>query len=145
MKDIKFLAIIVGIIVDVGGSLAFGFVFGIFLAIIYVAQGVPVNELSTVLDQKHLNQSIPLLLGNLGIGGFFSLTGGFVTGWIAKVSQTKNGLIMGVGSTLLSKPFWSFEPAWLNAAGCVFTIGAATAGGLLADAFATRKALPPPA
>jgi hypothetical protein len=142
MKDVKFLAIFIGVIVDIVGSFTSGLVLGIILIIYHVAQGTPLKDISSVMDQKHLSQSIPFLLSSLGLGGFFSLVGGFVAGWMAKVSPTKNGLIMGVISTLLSIFFWSFSPAWFNAAGCLFTIGPATAGGYLAFVFFGRR---PPA
>jgi hypothetical protein len=135
MKEIKFLAIIIGVVVDVAGSLVSGFAIGIFLVIFHVAQGMPIKDVSVALDQKHLNQSIPFDLASLGVGGFFSMVGGFVTGWMAKAGQIKNGMLMGVVSTLLSIFFWGYDPFWVNAAGCFFTLIPATAGGYMAYVF----------
>ena len=114
MKDVRFLAIFAGLAVDIGGSLAAGLAIGIALTLFHLAQGMPVKEITTVMDQQHLTASITLDLANLGVGGFFSLLGGFVTGWIAGVSRVKYALIMGAGSVLFSAIFWVFEPPWLN-------------------------------
>jgi len=139
MKDVKFLAICVGVVVDIAGSFAAGLVMGIILVIFHLAQGTQLKDIASVMDQKHLSQSIPFNLASLGVGGFFSMVGGLVTGWMAKVSPTKNGLIMGIFSTLLSIFFWGYDPAWVNAAGCFFTIIPATVGGYLAFIFFGRR------
>ena len=139
MKDVKFLAIFAGSVVAMVGSLASGLVLGIILIIYHVSQGTPLKDMSSVMDQKHLSNSMPLLVCSLGLGGFFCLVGGFVTGWMAKVSPMKNGLLMGVLSTLLTVFFWSYYPAWFNVVGSVFTIGPAMAGGYLAQVFLSRR------
>ena len=143
MKDIRFLAIFAGLAVDIGGSLGAGLAMGIVIALFHLMQGMPIKELSAAMDQKHLLASIPIDLANLGAGGFFSLLGGFVTGWIARVSRTKNACIMGVVSTALSVFFWAYEPMWMNALGCVFTLIPATLGGVFSQALFGHRTPPP--
>ena len=130
---LKFLAIFIGFIVDVGGSLLLGVILGIALLVIHLAQGMPLQEIMVQMDTKHLNQSVAFLLASLGIGGLGSLTGGFVTGWMAKTSRVINGFAAGVLSTSLGLCFWNMNPAWYNLLGCVITLGLATTGAYFAD------------
>jgi len=140
---LRFLAIIVGLAVDIVGSLALGFVFGIVLVVFHLMQGIPIQDIATQMDAKHLNQSVIFLLASLGVGGIGSLVGGFVTGWMAKASRVTNGFAMGILSTLVSIPFWGTDPLWFNLLGVVMTMGMATTGAYFADLIFRRAPLPP--
>jgi hypothetical protein len=143
MRDVKYLAIFTGLAVDIGCSLGCGMVLGILMVIYHLSQGVPAPKLLEVMDGKHLAGSVPFLVTTLGLGGFGSLLGGFVTGWLAKVSEMKNASITGILSILLSVFFWNMYPIWYNAAGCLFTVGPAIAGGFFSHVIFGHR--PPPA
>lgn len=139
MKDIKFFAIFVGTVVTILGALASGIVLGIFLMFTHpmqdmLAKGAPVTDIVVAME-KLMTQSISMNLASLGLGGFFCLVGGFVTGWIAKTSVVKNALIMSIISGLLGLLFITFYSAWYEVVCWLFTIGPAMAGGYLASVF----------
>jgi ABC-type thiamin/hydroxymethylpyrimidine transport system permease subunit len=141
MKDLKFLAIFVGWVVDIFGTLLFGFGMTIVLMIFFAAQGMPLKQITVQTNTAHLDQSLPILLASLGIGGFSTVVGGFVTGWMAKVSQLKNAVVMGLLSTLFGVVFWSFSPLWFNIVCTLITPAAAATGGYFAQCiFVPRRA-----
>ena len=139
MKGLKFLAIIVGLVVDIFGSLLSGLFIGIAMVIFYASQGMSMKEISVQLDAAHLNQSLPFLLSSAGVGGFFTVVGGFVTGWMAKTYELKNALIMGLLSVAFGALFWSFSPMWFNVAGALITPPSAMAGGYFAQCIFTAR------
>jgi hypothetical protein len=134
MKDIKFFAIFVGLIVDIFGSLFSGIVISIVVAIYLAVQGMPLKQISVQLSSTE-EQSFLALHAAIGIGEFSTFVGGFVTGWMAKSAQLKNALIMGILSTLLGALFWSFNPLWFNIVCIPFTPASAAVGGYLAYVF----------
>jgi hypothetical protein len=133
MKGFKFLAIFVGLVVDIGGSFLSGVVIAVVMMIFYATKGMPLKEISTQMDAAHLGQSIPVLLSSIGVGGFFTVVGGFVTGWLAQSFQLKNALLMGLLSALFGAVFWTFSPLWYNIVCVLITPVAAAVGGYFAQ------------
>lgn len=143
-KGLKFLAILTGFVTDIGGSFVVGVLFGITLFIFHAAQGMPTREIVAQLDSKHLQQSMILMSASLGLGSFCSLLGGFVTGWMAKASQVKNGFVMGFFSIAFGSFFWASNPLWYDVVGAIFTLAATTFGAYVAPLILGVGPTPPP-
>ena len=138
----KILGVIIGVVTDVTISLLLGIIFGIGIAIFLAVRGVNPNDLGPQITS--LLKEPYMKLANAGLGCFGSLVGGFVTGWIARTNRVLCGAIMGLGSVVISIPFWNQEPLWFNVLGIVLTLAMATCGAWLAEAVFGRRSLPPP-
>jgi len=133
MKDVKFLAIFVGLIVDICGSLLTGVVIGVGLTVFYAAQGVPLKQITAQLSSEQLNNSFLMLFTSIGLGEISVLAGGFITGWMAKNHAVKNALITGSISAALGLAFAGFYPIWYNILCVLLTPSIAALGGYIAQ------------
>jgi hypothetical protein len=144
LRGLKFLPIFVGFLVDIGGSFFVGVLFGFALFIFHAAQGMPTRDIVAQMDSKHIQQLLILMSASLGLGSFCSLLGGFVVGWMARVSQVKNGFVMGLFSTAFGSFFWASNPLWYNVICPVFTVGATMSGAYFAQVLFGKGPTPPP-
>jgi hypothetical protein len=140
MKDIKFIAILVGVVVEYLITIVATIVMVTLMIVYYLPEKhVPANELHRFIHQTM--HSLPALIASLVLGAIGPLIGGFVTGWMAKSSRIKNALFMGVISTIPGFFFMSEFPAWYDALSLLFTIGPAAVGGYFAQClFGSRQA-----
>jgi hypothetical protein len=138
MKDFKFLAIVVGVVVEYLVTTLVTIIMATLMIAYYICERhVPAKELHILMH--HTLHSWSALMASLVLGAFGPVIGGFVTGWMAKISMPKNALIMGVISTIPCSLFMSEFPAWYDTLSLLFTIGPAVAGGYLAHVFLSSR------
>jgi len=102
-KKFSIKAVIIGWLVDVIGSMIFGAVLAIiFLIIFFVKRGNLQELLITGLEQfkEQVAGSIAILIPSLIGGLFFTTLGGYVAARIAKFSELKHALGVGLLSVL---------------------------------------------
>ncbi len=132
MKDFKFLAIFLGLILDIAGSLFSGIIIAILLMAYDALLGMSLKNIMVEMDAVHLSHNLLAQLLGLGFGEFFTFAGGFLVGWMARGYEVKNALTMGLVSAVLGLAFWSFYPAWYNIVCLLLTPAVGTAGGRVA-------------
>ncbi len=129
MKDLSIKAIIIGLLVDIGGTFAFSFVVGIISVAVFLATGRDVKELEAIATTQGF--LIPSLIAGL----LFTSLGGFVAAHIAKKAEMKNAFVLGIlslafglGTTVLMP-----DPAtgWYDITGVLLIIPFALLGGYL--------------
>ncbi|MBI4691074.1 MAG: hypothetical protein HY754_12545 [Nitrospirae bacterium] len=129
MKDLNVKAILIGFLVDIGGTFAFSMVFGIIAAVLLFAAGRDIKE----LEEFPKTDAFRILMPVVGI--MFTVLGGFITGRIAKKAAIKNAFVMGLASALFGVSTILFYPAgaglWLESASLLLTISASMLGGYL--------------
>lgn len=130
LKRLSFLSIIIGIIVDMVGTMIASSIF----AVIYVmANHIDISNIK-VLYTSNLFVSL-----NMIIGAIFSIFGGFVAARIAKQSKLIHSVIIGTTCELtglfsiLSGN--SVLPSWYHVLAFIITIPLTLCGGLLAIKF----------
>jgi hypothetical protein len=118
-------AVLLGIAVDIVGSLTLGLlIMMILLGIYYASQGIPADEMET-----YMKNDIPSLFITIAIGLYFTFLGGFVAGRVAKSDEVLNASIVGIAGVLLLLFFWNESPLGVNLIGVTFTIPVAMFGG----------------
>jgi hypothetical protein len=126
MTDLNVRAVLVGSLVDVGGSILVG---GLVFTLIGAISGASTPEQFTAL----LDGSVPLQIASLALGLLFTGVGGYVAARMVRGTERVQAFGVGVVSTLIgfTVVFASPEssPFWLQAASLLFTIPAAFAGG----------------
>lgn len=128
MKKINIKAIIVGTLVDIGGSIAIGIVIGIVAGIIYASSNGGMEGF-----EEYSVTSVPLLVTSLIVGLVFVSLGGYVAGKIAKENEIMNALTVGVIAILLGILFTSVYPVWFNVASFGLILPFAYLGGILSS------------
>ncbi|MBI4684424.1 MAG: hypothetical protein HY755_04410 [Nitrospirae bacterium] len=127
MKEISIKAVIIGLLVDIGGTFAFSFVFGILAALLLLATERDIKELETI------SETPGFLVPSLFVGLLFTSLGGYVAGRIAKQAEIKNAFALGMTSATLGVMFMIFlpdaKPIWLDFAGLSLIIPFALIGG----------------
>jgi len=129
-------AVVLGMLVDVVGSLTLGLlIIGILLGIYYSSQEIPVDEMET-----YMKNDIPSLFLMIAVGFYFTFLGGFVAGRVAKADEVLHASIVGIAGVLFLLFFWDEAPLGVNLIGVTFTIPVAMLGGKLS----IRKSSQPP-
>ena len=130
MFGLKFVAILIGFVVDITVSEVAGIQFALFLMISLLA-----SEGAGNVDARFhaLIESPPFVILNVLLGCFGTVTGGFMTGWISKDNRLKNSLIMGAVSGLFGLLFYAKYSLWFNIVAPILTLGCAMAGGYIAE------------
>jgi hypothetical protein len=136
MKDIKFLAIIVGVVTDVASTQVILLKFVFFCAIVLRIEG---QDFRPLLSQHSLSTQLP----EMALGGLGSFLGGFVAGRMAKTAEIKNTLLMGLLSNATGFAFFHMAETWVMVAGSAMTFAAATLGGYLALLIRREEPLAP--
>ena len=97
-KGSRLLAVMIGCLIDLGGSIFVGmaatFCYGLFLGI----QGVPYDEAMTAITKLHEQPLVMMVLYPVGFG--LSVLGGYVCARIANYSEYRCALIQGACSFL---------------------------------------------
>jgi hypothetical protein len=126
-KEISIKAVIIGLLVDIGGTFAFSFVFRLLAAIVLTSAGRNSEDLEV------FTQSIVFLLCSLAAGLLFTSLGGYVTARFAAKAEMKNALAMGILSALSGVIFLVLShdssPLWFNVLSLLLVIPAAMLGG----------------
>lgn len=135
MSELKVRAVLIGSLVDFGGTFVAG---SLFIAGVAVVTGATTQEqLARVIDA-----STTLLGASLALGLLMTLLGAYVAARLAPGAERLHAFAVGVVSTLIgfSSVFAAPDasPFWAQAAGLVLTVPAAFAGGEL------RRATAPP-
>ena len=130
MSGLRGWPIVVGILIDIGGSIGAGIAYVIGAAVVQGARGV-------AFDAETLTLGVPQLAVIEMVGLLFTATGGFVAAQMAKTRHLQHGMAVGVASLcvgLLSEFAGgdSDVPAWFNAIAYVAVVPAAAFGGYLA-------------
>ena len=126
-------AVLIGLLVDIGGSLLVGFLLGV----VVVAIAAATHQMSPA-QLAHLAANVPLKIVGL-IGTLLAtFVGGYVAARIGRPHAVPNALAVGVISLLLGILLWLREPVgvtplWKAISGLLLTIPAALGGGLAAS------------
>lgn len=132
-------AIIVGLLVDLGGSTAVGIALGIVVAVIGVSQGITSPE-----DLRDLGANVHLkAIGLIGTT-LSTCLGGFAAARMSRPHGVRNAVAVGVLSLalgiVLALAMPGLTPKWKVIAGLILTLPAAFVGGRLGN----RNAQPSP-
>jgi hypothetical protein len=138
MSGLKLWPVVVGVLIDIAGSVGAGIAYFGALAAMQAARGGPV-------DESLLTLGVPQL-GMLGIVGLlFTATGGFVAAQMAKTRHLQHGIAVGIGSLLVGLLGELTggnvdAPVWFDAISYLAVIPAAAFGGSLAGRGAAPRA-----
>lgn len=123
-------AIIAGLLIDIAGSVGFGILTGVVVAVIAGAGGNTSSEFITALQANVYLKAFGLVEGTL-----FTGLGAFVTAQMSGPEGIRNALAMGTLSLLFGIVFAVImpdkTPEWLVIIGMILTIPAAYIGGRL--------------
>lgn len=128
-------AVLLGILVDVGGTTLSSFVFAALVAFWVVRGGVPVSDIQTEIASRllALQGSNAFLIASGAIGLGFTVLGGFVAGRIARHAEVRHALVMGMASLLLGASCHATSaaalPAWYWTLSHLLVLPAAALGG----------------
>jgi peptidoglycan/LPS O-acetylase OafA/YrhL len=129
-ESISIKAVLLGILTDVGGSLAVSFMLGIILAVYMVFKHIPSDEAENLL------YGMGVMIPGSIIGFGFTCLGGYIAGRIAKQAQVLHGALVGLASLvvgILALVLSSHSyPTWLTIFSFVSPVPGAMAGGYLA-------------
>ena len=124
-------AIIVGLLVDIGGSVVVGIVLGIVVGIIAVARGSTSPEALVALRANVYLKAIGLVGTTLSTG-----LGGYLAARMSRPNGLKNALVVGTISLILgialALTMPGITPKWKLIAGLLLTLPAASVGGWIA-------------
>jgi hypothetical protein len=140
MSGLKLWPIVVGILIDIGGSIGASIAYFGAVAAVQAARGGAVDEGALTLGASEFS-----MLAIVGL--LFTATGGFVAAQMAKIRHLQHGIAVGIGSLavgllggLAGGDADADVPAWLNALSYLAVVPAAALGGYLAG-----RGAPPPA
>lgn len=130
--NISIKAIVVGFLVDIGGTFLANIAYGLIMGIILAAQGLTPAEIETTMAEGPA-----VYLTNLIIGFIFTFVGGYVAGRIAKTAEVFHGGMVGILGILLGlvlyKPLnMGAYPQWYIVLGFATAIPIALLGGYAA-------------
>ena len=122
--------ILMGLLIDIGGSIAFQFVVGIIATVYLLKHGVGQAEVAPALIQLIMSQ--PWLSILEAIGAFISLLAGYYVTAKMKEKTYKYAKILGVCSSAIGFSMaYSYYPLSENIAMAVLTILSSVAGAWL--------------
>jgi hypothetical protein len=135
MSRIKWSAVFIGLLVDIGGTMFLG----ILLVIAQNAAGV------TILDP--VSQDSGHLLTQFIFGLAFTVFGGFVAGLVAQRDFVLHGAAVGAVSivmSVISVATGSNNPPWFEVAAVASVIPGGALGGFLASSMSSNEPVPKP-
>lgn len=124
------LAILLGFIVDVGGTMVFSLTAGIVASMLLVSEGMAPEDLP-----QALGQSVTFQLSSLAGGLACTVLGGYVAARFANRSEYATAFAVGLASLVFGEAMVIFAgqtaPLWLRLLGDALVIPAALLGGHL--------------
>lgn len=127
MREISIKAVIIGLIADIGGTVAFFFVFAILGTILLSAMGRNIEELESYGKTTGF-----VVLSSLA-GFLFSVFGGYVSARFAGRAEMKNafatGMLSAVTGLLFFILFPDSSPLWLDVLALIAIVPCAMLGG----------------
>jgi hypothetical protein len=130
-KKFSVKAVLIGWVVDIGGSLGVGFLVGVFAGIYLIIKGVSPDRM-----EEAIYSSFGFLLTSLIIGLFFTGLGGYIAAKIAKTAELKHAFVVGLLSALTGMLYIVLSsnpgPPSFNIVGLTLVIPIAVLGGYLA-------------
>lgn len=124
-------AVVIGLLIDIGGTLGVGFLVGVFVGIYLIVKGVPPDRM-----EEAIYSSFGFLLLSLIIGLFFTGLGGYIAAKIAKTAELKHAFVVGLLSTLTGMLYIVLSsnpgPPAYNIVALTLAIPIAVLGGYLA-------------
>jgi hypothetical protein len=124
------LAVLVGLVVDFGGTTIASIVVGIVYAATLAGRGVPVEQITEAVTEFDPASGYGIVA--MLVGGGFSILGGYVCARIARRNERKVSAVLAAVSAVLG--FLSGGEAldwWLNVGLTVLTLASVMAGGEL--------------
>ena len=135
---LRWKAIVIGFVVDYGGSVTYGMVAGIVMGIIFAARGGnPAEMTATMLHSQ------PYMISGLAVGSLFVVIGGLIVGRLAPHARLLNAGALGVIDIALGLTYMNELPFWYHVAAMLVTLPCALLGGWLAGKI-FPPAFPPP-
>lgn len=128
-------AVIVGLVVDIGGT----FLFGVGLSMAWlILTGVPSDPEAF----QQLSQAPAFFVASATMGALFTVLGGYVAARIANHSEYRYALYLGLWSLAIAVPFALWSPSgqlWQDTLTLLLTVPCALAGGYLRLATKPRR------
>lgn len=97
-KGAAWKAVLLGVVVDIGGTVVISFGAAFVAAMIFTSQGMDEAQ----FDQLFADRTSPLMVALTIVGGLFSILGGYVCARIAKHNELKLGGVVALFSTLFA-------------------------------------------
>ncbi len=128
-RGIRIQAVALGVVTDLGATLASGIALMIVLRMGAGMENVPEEEARQFIENAFQEPSYLLTGGVLGL--LATILGGYVAARAADVAPLLNAACVGLFSVILGLLFIGESPFWLGLIGILLTLPAAIAGGLL--------------
>ncbi|MGG6268559.1 hypothetical protein ACQ4M3_29375 [Leptolyngbya sp. AN03gr2] len=130
-SKISIKAILIGLVVDIVGTLVVGMTLGFILGIGLATQSRSQTDFESLLNQAVLSPGFLILSLIVGLG--FTFLGSFVAARIAnRLALTHSGIVGAIAFVLGSLYVPKEYPFWFIAASLVLTIPSALLGGIAA-------------
>ncbi len=127
MKDISFKAVVIGLLVDIGGTFLFAFAFGLLALMLLPSTGDEIKQIDAFSRTPVFRTITPI------VGLLFTGLGGYMTARISKTAELKNTLFMGIASAAFGMisifTLSGSEHLWLDMIALILTILFALLGG----------------
>jgi uncharacterized membrane protein len=132
MPSISIKAIVVGAVIDIGGSMLVGGLFVFVYMLVLASQNVPQEEL-----QRRVLADQDYYIVSLVLGLAFMAVGAFVAARMARAREMAHALWVGLVAVAVSVPLvaagdTSAYPSWYMPVSFALTIPAALVGGYIA-------------
>ena len=138
-RRLHWRAILLGFVVDYGGSVAFGFISGLVIAALHVGRGGDPASVGSAIVKSQGYLTMGLVVGSL-----FVVLGGFIVGRIAREARLLNGTALGVVDLLIGLTYLGQLPVWYHVTSVCVTIPCALLGAWLAGVCFPNYDTPPP-
>ena len=132
-RRINIKALMLGVLVDEGGSLTTGAILGVITGIVLASKGVQQNEIQTYLHSPFV------LIPNLIIGLGFTVLGGFVAGRVSTSNEVLHGVIVGFITIFFGILFWTTLPLWFKIIPFITNVPFGMLGGRIAETTHEKK------
>lgn len=132
-RRINIKAVVLGVLMDEGGSLLIGALMGVITGIVLAAKGAQQNEIQTLLHGPYF------LIPGLIIGVGFTVLGGFVAGRVSKNNEVMHGGVVGFITIFFGLLFWTVVPRWYFIISLIGNVPFGMLGGRLAEANREKK------
>ena len=131
LKNVNIKAVLLGSLVDIGGTLVSGIIYllALYIAILIRQAGM---EGAEELSIEQITNGTGFQLAALIIGLGYTLLGGFVAASVAKGEKMLQAGVMGGISLLLSLFFLDADHIWYDIISLLLTLPVALLGGYLA-------------